>query len=29
VFLADGKIVDEMRQPTADGILDRMRKLGE
>ena len=29
VFLADGKIVDELRQPTADGILDRMRKLGE
>jgi putative ABC transport system ATP-binding protein len=29
VFLGDGKIVDEIRQPTADGILDRMRKLGE
>ncbi|MFR9727571.1 ABC transporter ATP-binding protein, partial [Streptomyces sp. MS19] len=25
VFLADGRIVDEMHQPTADRVLDRMR----
>ncbi|MDT0310497.1 ABC transporter ATP-binding protein [Streptomyces sp. DSM 44917] len=25
VFLADGRIVDEMRKPTADAVLDRMR----
>jgi putative ABC transport system ATP-binding protein len=25
VFLADGRIVDEMAQPTADRVLDRMR----
>jgi putative ABC transport system ATP-binding protein len=29
VFLADGRIVDEMRQPSADAVLDRMGKLGE
>jgi putative ABC transport system ATP-binding protein len=29
VFLADGKIVDEMLQPTADRVLDRMKSLGE
>jgi putative ABC transport system ATP-binding protein len=29
VFLADGKIVDEMIDPTADGVLDRMKGLGE
>jgi putative ABC transport system ATP-binding protein len=29
VFLADGKIVDEMLQPTADRVLDRMKGLGE
>ncbi|HCU50964.1 MAG TPA: peptide ABC transporter ATP-binding protein [Micromonosporaceae bacterium] len=27
VFLADGEIVDEMAAPTADGVLDRMKKL--
>jgi putative ABC transport system ATP-binding protein len=27
VFLADGKIVDEMRAPTADSVLDRMKNL--
>ena len=27
VFLADGKVVDEMREPTADSILERMRRL--
>ncbi|MET9609094.1 ABC transporter ATP-binding protein [Streptomyces sp. NPDC006512] len=25
IFLADGRIVDEMAQPTADGVLDRMK----
>jgi putative ABC transport system ATP-binding protein len=29
VFLADGKIVDEMVDPTADRVLDRMKSLGE
>jgi putative ABC transport system ATP-binding protein len=28
VFLADGKIVDELLEPTADSVLDLMRKLG-
>ena len=28
VFLADGRIVDELRGPTPDAVLDRMRKLG-
>lgn len=27
VFLADGHIVDELREPTADRVLDRMKKL--
>lgn len=27
VFLADGRIVDEMRSPTADSVLDRMKNL--
>jgi putative ABC transport system ATP-binding protein len=27
VFLADGHIVDEMRDPTADSVLDRMKSL--
>ncbi|MDJ0382512.1 ABC transporter ATP-binding protein [Streptomyces sp. G-G2] len=27
VFLADGRIVDELAQPTADSILDRMRQF--
>jgi putative ABC transport system ATP-binding protein len=27
VFLADGEIVDEMRAPTADSVLDRMKNL--
>ncbi|WP_030792340.1 ABC transporter ATP-binding protein [Streptomyces sp. NRRL S-920] len=25
IFLADGRIVDEMHRPTADGVLDRMK----
>jgi putative ABC transport system ATP-binding protein len=29
VFLADGKIVDEMLQPTADRVLDRMKRFGD
>ena len=28
VFLVDGRIVDEMAEPTADSVLDRMRGLG-
>lgn len=28
VFLADGKIVDEVDNPTADLVLDRMKRLG-
>lgn len=27
VFLADGHVVDEMREPTADRILERMKRL--
>jgi putative ABC transport system ATP-binding protein len=27
LFLADGKIVDEMRSPTADRVLDNMKRL--
>jgi len=27
IFLADGRIVDEMREPTADKVLDRMKNL--
>ncbi len=27
IFLADGRIVDEMRDPTADSVLDRMKAL--
>ncbi len=29
IFLADGKIVDEMLDPTAERVLDRMKSLGE
>ncbi len=29
VFLADGRIVDEMHQPTADRVLERMSRFGE
>ncbi len=28
IFLADGHIVDELRSPTADGVLDYMKHLG-
>jgi putative ABC transport system ATP-binding protein len=27
VFLADGRIVDELREPTAESVLDRMKQL--
>jgi putative ABC transport system ATP-binding protein len=27
VFLADGKVVDELREPTTDGVLEKMRPL--
>ncbi len=27
VFLADGRIVDELREPTAETVLDRMKRL--
>jgi putative ABC transport system ATP-binding protein len=29
VFLADGAIVDELAEPTADAVLDRMKELGD
>jgi putative ABC transport system ATP-binding protein len=29
VFLADGKIVDEMLEPSADRVLDRMKSFGD
>ena len=29
VFLADGKIVDEMADPTAERVLDRLKQFGE
>jgi len=29
VFLADGRIVDEMREPTADRVLDRLKQFGD
>jgi putative ABC transport system ATP-binding protein len=28
VFLADGRIVDDLHEPTADSVFDRMRTLG-
>jgi len=28
LFLGDGKVVDELEEPTADAVLDRMRGLG-
>ncbi|GGR36423.1 ABC transporter ATP-binding protein [Streptomyces netropsis] len=27
IFLADGRIVDELREPTADAVLDRMKRF--
>ena len=29
VFLADGQIVDQMTDPTAERVLDRMKKFGD
>ena len=29
LFLSDGEIVDEMLNPTADGVFDKMRNLGD
>ncbi len=29
VFLVDGRVVDELRNPNPDAILDMMRKLGD
>jgi putative ABC transport system ATP-binding protein len=28
LFLADGRVVDEMAEPTADAVLDRLKRLG-
>jgi putative ABC transport system ATP-binding protein len=28
VFLADGRVVDHLQEPTADAVLDRMKSLG-
>jgi putative ABC transport system ATP-binding protein len=27
IFLADGKVVDEISEPTAESVLDRMKRL--
>jgi putative ABC transport system ATP-binding protein len=27
IFLADGHVVDEMAAPTADGVLERMKRF--
>jgi putative ABC transport system ATP-binding protein len=29
VFLVDGRIIDEMRDPTPDAVFDKMRQLGD
>ena len=29
LFLADGRIVDEMQTPTADAVLDRLKRFGD
>ena len=29
VFLADGRVVDQMNDPTAQGVLDRMKQFGD
>ena len=29
LFLADGQIVDEMHDPTADGVFDKIKSLGD
>ena len=29
IFLADGKVVDEMLEPTSERVLDRMKHFGD
>ncbi len=29
IFLSDGRIVDEMREPTAERVLDRLKRFGD
>ena len=29
LFLTDGRIVDEMAEPSADRVLDRMKRFGD
>jgi putative ABC transport system ATP-binding protein len=29
IFLNDGRIVDELRDPTPESVLDRMKQFGE
>ncbi|MGH9038075.1 MAG: ABC transporter ATP-binding protein, partial [Acidimicrobiia bacterium] len=29
VFLSDGQFVDSVEQPTAEGVLDRMKAFGD
>ena len=29
LFLSDGRIVDQMDQPTADAVFDRLKSLGD
>ena len=29
VFLADGRVVDEMQKPTGERVLERMKRFGE
>ena len=29
VFLADGRVVDEMTDPSSESVLDRMKRFGE
>jgi putative ABC transport system ATP-binding protein len=29
LFLADGRIVDEMQEPTAERVLDRLKRFGD
>ena len=28
IFLADGKVVDDMQSPTTDSVIDRMKSFG-
>jgi putative ABC transport system ATP-binding protein len=29
LFLADGRIVDELEHPTVEGVLDNIKRLGD